>query len=519
VTVRGPLEKEHWVRPKNFERFFGKDAPEEPGERRKFAGEILERFATKAFRRPVDSRTVERLAALAESIYLQKGKTFEAGVAQAMTAVLASPRFLFREESVEPTNPGEKFARVDDYALASRLSYFLWSSMPDEELFRLAAAGKLKQEVTAQTKRMLADPKSEAFVKNFVGQWLQVRDIDGVIIDARAVLGREEQADTNREKMMERFRELRNRNEEEFNEEEKKELENLRRELFRNRRAPRAELNGDLRRAMRRETEMLFEHIVKNDRPLTELLDSDYTFLNQRLAAHYGLPELRGDEMRLVKLPEGSPRGGILTHGTVLAVTSNPTRTSPVKRGLFVLENILGSPPAPPPPDIPTLEDAASEFKDRTPSLREMLEVHRAQPLCSSCHNRMDPIGLGLENFNAMGMFRDQERKQPLDVAGKLITGEEFKTVQELKRILVQNHRYEFYHCLTEKLLTYALGRGLEYYDIETVDQIVARIVKEGGRPSALLLGIVESAPFQKRRSLDINKNWEQRADLGKNHE
>jgi hypothetical protein len=253
---------------------------------------------------------------------------------------------------------------------------------------------------------------------------------------------------------------------------------------------------------------------VKNDRPLTELLNSDYTFLNSRLARHYGLPEVDGDDMRLVKLPEDNPRGGILTHGTVLTVTSNPTRTSPVKRGLFVLENILGSPPPPPPPDIPTLEDVAKTFEGRVPSLRETLELHRAKPLCSSCHSRMDPIGLGMENFNALGMFREQERKQPLDISGKLITGEEFKTIQELKSILVENHQLEFYRCLTEKMLTYALGRGLEYTDVHTVDQIVSQLVETGGKPSALLLGIIESAPFQKRRSMD--QNWEQRAELRK---
>jgi hypothetical protein len=267
---------------------------------------------------------------------------------------------------------------------------------------------------------------------------------------------------------------------------------------------------------MRRETEMYFDHIIKNDRPLTELLSSDYTFLNSRLARHYGVPDVEGDEMRLVKLPPGSPRGGVITQGTVLAVTSNPTRTSAVKRGLFVLENILGSPPPPPPPDIPSLEDAAKTIVGRTPSLRESLELHRGKPLCSSCHSRMDPIGLGLENFNAMGMWRDQEYKQALDVGGKLITGEEFKTVQELKKILVENHHLDFYHCLTEKMLTYALGRGLEFYDTHTIDQIVERLVASGGKPSELLLGIIESAPFQKRRTIEQNSQFQQRADLTK---
>jgi hypothetical protein len=515
VTLRGPLDREHWVRPKNFDRYFTKDAPEDEAARRGYAVEILERFATKAFRRPVDKQSVSRLAALAESVYTQPGKTFENGVQQAMVAVLASPRFLFREEGLLPASPGQKYAEVDDYSLASRLSYFLWSSMPDEELISLAKKNELRPQLKTQFKRMLSDKKSGEFIRNFTGQWLQARDIDGVIIDARAVLGREDEADPNREKMMARFRELRNTNEDELKPEEKTELEGLRRELFRNRRGPRAELNGEIRRAMRSETEMVFEHVIQNDRPLSELLNSDYTFLNSRLARHYGLPEVEGDEMRLVTLPPGSPRGGIITQGTVLAVTSNPTRTSPVKRGLFVLENVLGSPPPPPPPDIPSLEDAAKTITDRTPSLRETLELHRGQPLCSSCHSRMDPIGLGLENFNAMGMWREEEYKQPLEVGGKLITGEEFKTVQELKKILVENHHLDFYHCLTEKLLTYALGRGLEYYDVHTIDNVVARVEASGGKPSALLLGIIESAPFQKRRTIEQNLEFQQRADLG----
>jgi len=185
----------------------------------------------------------------------------------------------------------------------------------------------------------------------------------------------------------------------------------------------------------------------------------------------------------------------------MLVVTSNPTRTSPVKRGLFVLDNILGAPTAPPPPDVPLLEEAEKQFKDREPTLREVLELHRNKPLCSSCHSRMDPLGLALENFNALGMWREQERGQPIDAAGKLITGESFGDIRELKRILKTRHRLDFYRCLTEKLLTYALGRGLEYYDAETVDRIVARLDRENGRFSAMLMGIIESNPFQKRRN------------------
>jgi hypothetical protein len=512
VTVRGPLDSKYWVRPKNYQRFFTRDTPKDAPARREYAREILEPFLRKAYRRPVDAKTVDRLVSLAESTYTQSGKTFEAGVGQAMVAVLASPRFLFREEGIEPatgvsTVHASSHALVDEYALASRLSYFFWSSMPDPELFRLAEERSLRKHLPAQIERMLADARSEALMKNFTGQWLQARDIETVTIDARQVLARESPADPDMDRRRQRFRELRDKPEENLTADEKDELAKLRGTLFRGFGRPlRAELTGDLRRAMRQETEKVFEHVVRKDRNLLELLDSDYTFLNERLARHYGLTNLNvvGDEMRLVKLPPDSPRGGILTQGTVLAVTSNPTRTSPVKRGLFVLDNILGTPPAPPPPDIPPLEDAAKDIKDRTPTLRETLAWHREKPLCSSCHNRMDPLGLGLENFNAMGMWRDQERSQPIDATGKLLSSESFTNPKELKAILANKHAVKFYRTLTEKLLTYALGRGLEYYDVTTVDRIVDRLEKTNGRPSELLAGIVESAPFQKTRSAPI---------------
>jgi hypothetical protein len=226
-------------------------------------------------------------------------------------------------------------------------------------------------------------------------------------------------------------------------------------------RGPRVEFDRDLRVAMRRETEMLFGHVLREDRSVLELIDSNYTFLNERLAQHYGIPGITGREMRRVQLPDDSPRGGVLTHGSVLAVTSNPTRTSPVKRGLFILENIVGSPPPPPPADVPDLEEAEKEFKDRESTLRAVLELHRSNALCSSCHTRMDPLGLALENFNALGMWREKERGQPIDTAGELITGEPFKNVRDLKRIIRDNRRSNFYRCLTEKLLTYGFRPSL----------------------------------------------------------
>jgi hypothetical protein len=251
---------------------------------------------------------------------------------------------------------------------------------------------------------------------------------------------------------------------------------------------------------MRRETELTFEHILREDRSALELIDSDYTFLNARLAEYYGIEGVRGRRMRKVMLPEDSPRGGVLTQGTMLTVTSNPTRTSPVKRGLFVLDNLLGTPPPPAPAGVPELEESAGKFGDREPTLREVLEVHRESPLCASCHARMDPLGLALENFNALGTWRDEEKGQPINASGELVSGETFQNVRELKQILVTTQRENFYRCLTEKMLTYALGRGLDYYDVETVDQIVHELEQNEGRLGVVLRGIVQSAPFQRQR-------------------
>lgn len=524
VTVRGPFAKEFYVKPKNYTRFFGegKGALDD----KSFARKVLTDFATKAYRRPVEAPTVARLVKLAESVYTQKGKSIEEGIQQGMVAVLASPRFLFREEGVVPAK-GKGFALVDEYSLASRLSYFLWSSMPDEELMRLAAKGELRKNLAAQQKRMLADEKSQAFIKNFVGQWLQTRDIETVTIDARSVLARESAPGSgggfgqggnrpqfNRARMNEL---IEKEDAKKIDDDEKVELVKLRKDFeeFRKRlqaqgffRGPRADLTGDIRRAMRQETEMQVGYLIREDRSLLELLDCDYTFLNEKLAAHYGLTNLNvhGDEMRLVKLPADSSRGGVITQGSVLAVTSNPTRTSPVKRGLFILDNLLGTPPPPPPPDIPPLEDALKAAKGKKLTLRETLALHREQALCASCHNRMDPLGLALDNFNAMGMWREKENDLPIDPSGKLLSGESFADVRELKKTLVKNHSGEFYQTVAEKLLTYALGRGLEYYDVETVDGIVDELKKAEGRPSALLTAIINSAPFQKTRiSTDLS--------------
>ena len=492
VRIQGPLDKRFWIRTKNYDRFFSRDEPPKSEvERRQYARDVLNNFSKKAFRRPIDAPTLDRLLAISESVYILPGKCFEEGVAQAMVAVLASPRFLFRVEegaftrtvrsdAAETSKPA---SLIDEYALASRLSYFLWSTMPDEDLFRQAERGELRKNLNAEVTRMLADPHSEALIQNFTGQWLQLRDVEGIDINAQAVLARERIS----------------KSEGKQDEDENQAKQGNRRKQFKK---PSVELDGPLRRAMRQETEMFFGNIVHEDRSVLELIESNYAFVNERLARHYGFPEVNGNEMRRVTLPEDSPRGGLLTQASVLIVTSNPTRTSPVKRGLFILDNILGMPPPPPPANVPDLEESEKGFKDREPTLREVLDLHRSKPLCSSCHSRMDPLGLALENFNALGLWREKERGQAIDASGKLITGESFRDIREMKRIVASDHRLDFYRCLTEKLLTYALGRGLEYYDVHTVDQIVDRLDQERGRFSALLMGIIESAPFQKRRNL-----------------
>ncbi|MBC7367375.1 MAG: DUF1592 domain-containing protein [Undibacterium sp.] len=500
VTVRGPMAKEFWVTPKDYARFFPRAVPADLADRRAYAGEILQNFATRAFRRPVDANTITRLAALAETGFTAPGATFEAGVAQAMVAVLASPRFVFREEDVEPLRPGQTHPLVDEYALASRLSYFFWSTMPDRELCRLAAEHRLRAQLPAQVSRLLQDPRAEELVKNFTGQWLQSRDIAGVAIDAEAVFLREHPPTREAREARTTIRRINDIPDAKRTPEEVAALAEAR--LLRGDRSRSAapQLGGRLREAMQGETELLFAHILKEDRPLTELIDCNYTFLNEELAKHYGIPGVTGRTMRKVMLPPDSPRGGVLTQGTVLAVTSNPTRTSPVKRGVFILDAILGTPPAPPPPDIPALEDAASPEKLRQMTLRETLALHATNPVCHSCHSRMDPLGLALENFNALGQWRTQEMNRPIESAGQLITGEKFADIRELKRILATGHREDFYRNVSEKLLTYALGRGVDYADTDTLDQLVVRLDAAGGRPSALIRAIVESAPFQQRR-------------------
>jgi hypothetical protein len=405
----------------------------------------------------VDDDTLRRLVGLARQVDQQPGNGFEDGVAEAITAILVSPRFLMRAEiQPEPDNPG-KIVPIDEYSLASRLSYFLWNSIPDEELLRLAGEGKLRENLRSQVDRLLGDEKSKRFVTNFVGQWLQARDVETLGFDERRILG---------EKDLGKARNI---------------------------------FNGRLRQSMRLESENFFAHVLRENRPATELLTANYTFLNETLANWYQIDGVKGSEMRKVDLPKDSKRGGILNQATFQIVTSNPTRTSPVKRGLFVLENFLATPAPPPAPDVPPLE-ASAQGKNKDLPLREILKIHASQKLCASCHARMDPIGLALENFNAIGMWRDKENGHPIDTAGQLMTGEKFNDARQLSAILASARKGDFHRAVTEKLMTYAIGRGVEYYDAPTIDHIVADAEKDGGSLRRILYGIVESAPFQKRR-------------------
>jgi mono/diheme cytochrome c family protein len=439
IEIKGPLGADRAV-PESHKRIFFVPTP--TGDWRPAARQIIERFATRAYRRPLRPAELDRLVRLVEAP-INGGERFERGVQLGVQAVLASPSFLFRFEGKPPADSNPI---VRQYTLASRLSYFLWSTMPDDELFELARKGELDNDATleAQVQRMLKNPKAGAFVENFVDQWLTLRILRVVSPDPKAF----------------------------------------------------PSFNDALRGSMLRETEMFAESILREDRNLLEFLDADYTFLNERLAKHYGIDGVEGDHFRRVTLPKGSPRGGLLTQASLLTVTSNPTRTSPVKRGKWILEQILGTPPPPPPPDVPELSDAKNAVLSG--SLRQRMEQHRADPNCATCHQRMDPLGFGFENFNAVGAWRDKDGDFPIDPSGVLPSGQRFQGPVELKTVLKQK-RQEFVRCLAEKMMTYALGRGMEIHDRCAIDQIVEAVERGDFRSSRLIVTIVQSDEFRMR--------------------
>ncbi len=446
LHIDGPIIGKEWALPASHTRIILR--PSSKGRYRQDAREFLGALANRAFRRPATEIEVENLAGFVDRT-IATGGSFERGMQMALRAVLLAPSFLYRPEldADGPTAAPADIRPLNQWELASRLSYFLWSSMPDEALFTQARIGALQDPavLASEVKRMLADPKAEALTDNFAGQWLQIRGI------------------TNHRPSRKQF----------------------------------PEFDGDLGADMLRETELFFSEVVRQDLNVLSFLDGEFTFVNERLAKHYGIADVMGTEFRRVSLA-GTGRGGVLTQGSVLTVTSNPNRTSPVKRGRWVLEQLLGTPPPPPPPGIPELKE-----KGRTGTVgtvRARMEQHRTDPNCAVCHKKMDPLGLGLENFNAVGAWREKDENQPIDSSGTLPGGRTFVGPTELRKVLIEREA-QFRKTLATKLLTYALGRGLETFDRPVVDKIIAQMGTQKNTFSSLVVAIANSDPFLNRRS------------------
>jgi Protein of unknown function (DUF1592)/Protein of unknown function (DUF1588)/Protein of unknown function (DUF1587)/Protein of unknown function (DUF1585)/Protein of unknown function (DUF1595) len=403
---------------------------------------VLETFLPRAYRRPVAPEEIDRLMVFARMSLAQEGESFIRPLSTyaPLRAALCSPYFLFRIEK----DPPEGIAPINEFELANRLSYFLWSSVPDDELFKLAKENKLREQQQAQVRRMLQDSKARALTANFAEQWLCLSALKSVAPDPK---------------------------------------------LY-------PDFDEPLRQAMRAETEHFVGHVIKEDRSIMEFLDADYTFLNERLAKHYGIEGVMGEEMRQVKL-EGKRRGGLLTQGSILTLTSTPTRTSPVKRGIWVLQTLLNNPPAPPPANVPPLD---SDGKALTGTVRQILQKHRENSQCAGCHNKIDPYGLALENFNAIGVWRAKEGGFDIDSSGVLPNGKSFNDLAEFRAALNANQS-EFRKAMIEKLLIYALGRGLEYADKYAVRDICSKAAGQQDHFSSVILAIIESDLFQKRKA------------------
>ena len=404
--------------------------------------QVLARIASRAFRRPASNDEVRRLVALAAQVR-KDGGSYEESIQVGIQAILVSPHFIFKVERPRTPDASGKMPPVSDYELATRISYFLWSSMPDDELLLMAHRGQLRDSTKLLSKvgRMIKDSRSNRFVESFASQWLQLRNLDNVDPDTR---------------------------------------------LFRS-------YKEELRPLMRRETLTFFAAVMRDNQPVTTLLDADFSYMNEPLAKYYGIHNVRGDQFRRVSL-KGTTRGGLLTHASVLTVTSNPTRTSPVKRGKWVLDNLLNTPPPPAPADVPELEKGKL-----VGTLRERMEQHRANPACAACHDVMDPLGFALENFNAVGLWRTHDGRDEINASGSLPDGTKFNGVGELRTMLATTRREQFVRCLAEKMLIYAVGRGTEYYDKCAIDKIVSEIRPQNYRFAYLIASIIQSDPFQKQ--------------------
>ena len=446
VSIAGPFNDSGISETPSRQRIFI-CRPSQASEESACAREILARLVRQAYRRPINEVDLQVPMAAYQEGSAEGG--FEFGIEKALRRILVNPSFLYRvEEALQSVEKGAVYP-LNDIDMASRLSFFLWSSIPDEELLRLAERGQLSQPevLDQQVKRMLRDPNADALVTSFADQWLYLRNVEAHVADA---------------------------------------------ELY-------PSFDNNLRRAMRRETQLLFDYVVEEDRSVLELLTANYTFLNERLANHYEIPNVYGSRFRKVELAGNSIRGGILGHGSILTITSYANRTNPVKRGKWIMENLLGAAPPPPPPNVPMLEEGSHDGKART--VRELMGAHRVNPVCGSCHNILDPIGLSMENFDPTGRWRDYYKGgTPIDSAGKLPDGTAFDGFTGLRQALLKRPD-SFVSTLTEKLMIYAIGRGLEYYDAPTVRGIVRQAREDDYRFSSLITGIVNSAPFKMRRA------------------
>jgi hypothetical protein len=421
--------------------------PSDPVETVPFARKYIHNFAYRAYRRPVTTEELDRLMKLFQ-VGFKNGGSFDAGMQIAIEGVLVSPNFLFRVE-LDPKNNGSKVRPLNDYELASRLSYFLWSTTPDDELLDLAATGKLhRQEVlNAQVKRMLLDPKASALADNFAGQWLQLRKLAIIEPNPKQFPG----------------------------------------------------IDNEMKGYMATETKMFFTSILKENKPISDFIDANYSYINGPLAKIYGISGVTGNNFQKVAMEE--PRGGVLTQASVLTVTSNPTRTSPTKRGKWVLEQILGTPPPPPPPGVAQINDEKKLISGAT--IRKLMEEHRKNPMCAACHAKMDPIGFGFENFDAVGRWRTKDGSFDVDTTGTLPSGQSFKGATDLKKILLKDQP-AFARALAEKLLTYGLGRGVESSDKCSIDAIVKKAGENDYRFESLLIAVIDSDPFRKRKGETI---------------
>ena len=452
VTIRGPFNATGSGETPSRQRIFT-CRPATPAAEPACAKQILSTLARRAYRRPVTDADVATLLAFYDAG--RKERDFDLGIQRALERRLVSPQFLYRiERDPAGAAPGTSHA-VSDLELASRLSFFLWSSIPDDELLNVAAAGRLKQPevLEQQVRRMLADPRSESMVNNFAAQWLYLRDVDVKSPDLF---------------------------------------------VFR-------EFDEGLRESFKRETELFLASVLRENRSVLELLTANYTFVNERLAKQYGIPNIRGSEFQRVTFPKDSPRGGLLGQGGILLVTSYSTRTSPVLRGKYVLENLLASPPPPPPPNVPSLKTEGAKSGEEL-SLRDAMVRHRADPACANCHARMDPIGFAMENFDAVGQWRDHDGSNAIDVSSKLPDGTVVDGVAGVKQLILKNPQ-RFVGAMTEKLLMYGIGRNVQYFDAPAVRKIVRDAAAGGYKFESLVLGVAKSAPFQMRTVKAERKN------------